>query len=207
MLSQSQLPTTTNLSGYLRLWAVRFVDRIGQRLHRWGVHPDVLTVLGLAVTALASVLVAQGAFVPAALVLIVGMPLDVLDGAVARAMRRSSLFGGILDSTVDRYADLFVLLALAYYCAQQGLTTDLLLIFASVIGSIQVSYVRARAGAAGLPCAGGLFSRFERSVVVLATLLTGWLTLGMAILAVGSNVTALHRLWSVYRFASAKHED
>jgi len=205
-LNPSQIPTTGNLSSRLREQTIGTTDRLGLALHRRGIHPDTITLLGLAVTAVAAVLVAQGAFLPGVLVLIAGLPLDLLDGAVARAMKRTGAFGGVLDSTIDRYADLFILLALGFYCAQQGLTVELVLVFASVIGSTQVSYIRARAGSAGLPCAGGLFSRFERSVVLVLTLLTGWLTVGLAILAVGSNLTALHRLWSVYRFALAKNE-
>ncbi len=205
-MSQSQIPTTGNLSTRLRERTMSYTDQIGQTLFRWGIHPDTLTLLGLGVTAVAAILIAQGAFLPGVLVLLAGLPLDLLDGAVARAMKRSDAFGGVLDSTADRYADLFSLLALAFYCAQQSLTVELVLVFAAVIGSTQVSYIRARAGNAGLPCVGGLFSRFERSVVLVLTLLTGWLTVGLAILAIGSNLTALHRLWSVYRFALAKNE-
>lgn len=202
-VSQSQLPTTPNFSTRLRLTTTAFVSRLGAVLHQLGVHPDVLTLLGLLVTAGAALLAARGEFLAAGIVLVFGLPLDALDGAVARAMGRNNPFGGVLDSVADRYADLLMLLALAYYLAVQDAFTELGLAFAAVIGSVLVSYVRARAGSAGLPCAGGWFSRLERSAVLLVTLFTGWLTLGLFILALGANVTALHRLWSVYRFARA----
>ncbi len=203
-MTQSQLPTTPNLSTRLRRLTEGWLTQIGALLHRWGVSPDLLTLLGLGFMVLAAILVARGALAHAAVALVVGMPLDVLDGAVARAMQRNSSFGGVLDSVVDRYGDLFVLLALAYYLATRGAFIEMLLVFATVVGSTQVSYIRARAGAAGIPCAGGLFSRFERSVLLVLTLLTGWLIPGLLILAVGSNLTALHRLWSVYRFSQTK---
>ncbi len=200
-MSETQIPTTPNLSTRLRQVAARQVDRLGEALYRWGVHPDVLTVLGLCLVVLAAALMSQGAFGVAALVLMVGLPLDALDGAVARAMKRTNPFGGVLDSTIDRYADLLMLLALAYYCAVRDMFGEMVLVFGAVVGSTLVSYIRARAGNAGLPCAGGWFSRFERSAVLILTLLTGWLLPGLLILAVGSNLTALQRLWSVYRFA------
>lgn len=205
-MHQTQIPTTPNLSTRLRQTTENTMNRIGETLHRLGVHPDVLTWLGLAITAVAAIFAAQGAFLASGIILVIGMPLDALDGAVARAMKRTNPFGGVLDSTIDRYADLFMLLALAAYAAMRDDFLTMFLAFGAVVGSTLVSYIRARAGNAGLPCAGGFFSRFERSVVLLVTLFTGWLTPGLAVLAIGSNLTALHRLWSVYRFAKTSHE-
>jgi CDP-diacylglycerol--glycerol-3-phosphate 3-phosphatidyltransferase len=206
-VGQTQLPTTPNLSTRVRALAANLVDRIGVMLYHWGVHPDLLTLLGLAFVLVGAWFAAQGRFLTAAVILIVGMPLDALDGAVARAMKRTGAFGGVLDSAVDRYGDMIIVLAMAYFFAEGGRKTELLLAFATVVGSTQVSYIRARAGAAGLRCAGGWFSRFERIVVLLLTLLTGWLVPGLAILALGSNLTALQRLWSVYRFAQDVQEE
>jgi CDP-diacylglycerol--glycerol-3-phosphate 3-phosphatidyltransferase len=200
-VSQSQIPTTPNFSSKVRQITVRWLEQIGAVVHSWGIHPDLITFVGLILTAVAAYFAARGQFVTAALILIIGMPLDALDGAVARAMKRTNPFGGVFDSTLDRYADLFMLLAVAYYFAVSDMNLELALTFAAVVGSSLVSYIRARAGNAGLPCAGGMFSRLERSLVLLVMLLTGWLTIGMAVLAVGSNITALQRLWSVYRFA------
>lgn len=200
-MTPSQLPTTPNLSTRLRDKVAGLLERLGAGVHRLGIHPDTITWLSLVFAAAAAVLIVQGAFATAGLILVIGMPLDALDGAVARSMKRTNPFGGVLDSTVDRYADMLVLLALATYLAVQADFGTMLLAFAAVVGSTQVSYIRARAGNAGLRCAGGVFSRFERSVVLLLTLFTGWLALGLAVLAVGANFTALHRLWSVYRFA------
>jgi phosphatidylglycerophosphate synthase len=183
------------------------MNRIGVALHRVGIHPDVLTLFGLAVVFVAAWVAAQGEFVKAAVILIVGMPLDAVDGAVARAMKRTNPFGGVLDSVVDRYADMAVLLAMAYHFANEAQFAEMLLAFASVAGSTQVSYIRARAGAAGMQCAGGVFSRFERSVVLLLTMLTGWHVPGLLVLAIGANFTALQRLWSVYRFSEDIDEE
>ncbi len=200
-MGQTQLPTTPNLSTRLREATTGFTERTGEALHRLGVHPDVLTLAGLAVTLVACLFLAQGQLVTGAIILIVGLPLDLLDGAVARAMKRTNPFGGVLDSTIDRYADMLIMFSLSYYLAVNSRFAEMLLAFLTIVGSTMVSYVRARAGNAGLPCAGGLFSRFERLVVLLIMLLTGWLPLGLVILAAGSNLTALQRLWSVYQFS------
>ncbi len=203
-MTQSQLPTTPNLSSRLRVLTVGFIDRIGRALARLGVHPDVITLLGLALTIVGAWYIMQGEFPTAVAILVLALPLDVLDGAVARAMGRTNPFGGILDSVVDRVADMTLLLALAAYLAINDQFLEMGLAFGAVVGSVLVSYIRARAGAAGIPCAGGIFSRFERLVVLLLTLLTGWFVPGLLVLALGSNFTALRRLWSVA--ACAAHQ-
>ncbi len=203
-MTQSQLPTTPNLSTRVRALTVSILDQVGAALARLGVHPDAITLAGLALTLIAGWLIIEGRFVPAAVLLVVGLPLDALDGAVARALGRTNPFGGVLDSVVDRVADMALLLALAAYLAVNDRFLEMGLAFAAVIGSVLVSYIRARAGAAGLPCAGGVFSRFERLVVFVVLLLTGWLLSGLIILAAGSLLTALHRLWSVAQYARAE---
>ncbi|GAB4576449.1 MAG: archaetidylinositol phosphate synthase [Anaerolineae bacterium] len=204
-VSSSQLPTTPNLSTRLRALAADSLARVGRGLAGLGIHPDVLTILGLGVTLVGAWAIVQGQFLTAAIILVLGLPLDALDGAVARAMGRTNPFGGVLDSVVDRAADMILLLSLAYHLALAGQFDAMLWAFAALVGSVLVSYIRARAGAAGLPCAGGFFSRFERLAVLLIMLLTGWITAGLVVLAIGSNLTALQRLWSVARFAEAKN--
>jgi CDP-diacylglycerol---glycerol-3-phosphate 3-phosphatidyltransferase len=133
-------------------------------------------------------------------ILILGLPLDALDGAVARAMQRRDKFGGLLDSTLDRYADSLIFAALGYYFASQGQLDYLLLALATLIGSFVVSYVRARAGEAGISVKVGLFTRLERVAVLLPSLLIPPLLVpGMWILAIGTNITGLQRVWFVYR--------
>ncbi len=198
---QSQLPTTPNLSTWLRRVASGILERAGRVLVTLGVHPDLLTVLGLGITLVAAVFLARGEFVTGAVLLLVSLPMDALDGAVARARGRTNPFGGVLDSAVDRLADMALLLSLAYYLAVTGRFGEMVLAYVALAGSTMVSYVRARAGAANLPCAGGMFSRFERLVVLLLMLFTGWILAGLLVLAVGSGLTAIHRLWSVAQFA------
>ena len=176
------------------------MGELGRTLHRLGVHPDMITLLGLVIVAIASVIIARGEFQLGGIILVAGLPLDALDGAVARAMGRKGNFGGVLDSTLDRYADAFIFGGLSYHFALQGQFDYMLLCLAALTGGFVVSYVRARAGEAGLSVKVGLLDRFVRVIIIIAVLLVPPLTiLGLWVLAIGANFTALQRIWYVYR--------
>ena len=164
-------------------------------------------MLGLALVAVAAWFLARGDFLSGALFLALSLPLDALDGAVARASGRTGAFGMVLDSTLDRYADALILAAFGYYFAEQGRSDLLLLALASLIGGFLVSYVRARADDArvGVTATVGLFTRMERlAALMIMTIAAGVsesltpLEIGLLILAVGANATALQRLRFVY---------
>lgn len=176
------------------------ISRAGQAVHRMGVQPDTITVVGLIVVAIGAFFVARGQFQAGGVLLLLSLPLDALDGAVARAMQRKDRRGAVLDSTLDRYADGFIFGGLAYYFASVMQPENLLLTMAALIGTFVVSYVRARAGEADLSVKIGLFSRFERVVVLLLMLLIPTLLIvGLWVLAIGTNLTGLQRLWYVYQ--------
>lgn len=191
------IPTLTDR---IRALTGGVIARAGDAFYRAGIHPDYITVAGLVVVMIASFFIARGQVQLGGIILILGLPLDALDGAVARAMHRRDKFGGLLDSTLDRYADSLIFAALGYYFASQGQLDYLLLAMASLIGSFVVSYVRARAGEAGISVKVGLFTRLERVAVLLPSLLIPpLLVVGMWILAIGTNFTGLQRVWFVYR--------
>ncbi|MBK8029750.1 MAG: CDP-alcohol phosphatidyltransferase family protein [Chloroflexi bacterium] len=169
-------------------------------VHRMGVHPDVITIIGLVVVAIGGYFIAVGQLQIGGVLLVISLPLDALDGAVARAMQRTDRRGAVLDSTLDRYADGLIFGGLAYYFAVQDQYGYFLLSLASLVGSFVVSYVRARAGEADLSVKIGLFSRFERVVALLLMLLVPPLLIPMLwVLAVGTNITGVQRLLYVYR--------
>jgi CDP-diacylglycerol--glycerol-3-phosphate 3-phosphatidyltransferase len=201
---QQGKPTT--LTDRVRLYTGGFTSRVGYQLHRLGIHPDTITVAGLAVVAIAAYVASQGHFFGSAIIMIAGMPLDALDGAVARAMQRTDKFGAFLDSTLDRYADGFIFMALAYYFSEKGDSTTMLVSMAALLGSILVSYARARAEGLDLDCKVGLLTRMERVLIILAMLLTGQVRLGLWVLAVGTHLTVLQRGWHVYRLIKQQGE-
>jgi CDP-diacylglycerol--glycerol-3-phosphate 3-phosphatidyltransferase len=142
---------------------------------------------------------ATGYFRVGAIVLLLASIFDMLDGALARTTGQSTIFGAFLDSTLDRYSESVTFLALAYYYS--GLTgsrTEIMLIFVIIIGSLMVSYTRARAEALHVECKAGMLQRPERVILLIAALLVGWLQPVLWIMAILTNISAIQRIYEVY---------
>jgi CDP-diacylglycerol--glycerol-3-phosphate 3-phosphatidyltransferase len=177
-------------------------------LARTRVTPNALTVSGVTLCAVASILVALEAHNPmlfywvGAATFVAGSILDILDGALARAGGKSTPFGAFLDSTTDRVSEGFMLAAIAYVFAHENKDVFVVVAVAAVAGSFLVSYTRARAEALGLKGDVGIGSRAERVVVITAGLvLAPWGVLPWAIvlLAVTAWITVVQRVLSVRR--------
>lgn len=192
-------PPPATLSDRLRERFRGVTDRAGAFGVARGIHPDAVTIAGTLTVALASVFIAQGQFGLGALIVILGAPLDVWDGAIARAMGRTDRFGALLDSTLDRFADGFLMLGLIVYFSGRGEGALVIVAGLALIGAFGVSYVRARAEGLRIPCKEGAFSRTERMIVLILALLTGWVVPGVIVLAIGNTLTALQRVLVVYR--------
>lgn len=174
--------------------------QLGQIGARLGLNPDLITLLGLLMVSIAAIFAAAGQFFAAGVILILGTPLDALDGAIARAINKPTRFGALLDSTLDRYADGLIFGGIAVYYAQTYDNTGLVLAIAALIGAYGVSYVRARAEGLDIgSIKDGLFDRAARLIVLILALLTGLVLIGLLILAVGSHLTAIQRLQMAYR--------
>lgn len=198
---------TMTLTDRLRHLTSAHLARCAVFVARLGIQPDWITAFGLLLVALAAVFIARGQFLAGGLLLLLSLPLDALDGAVARALDRAGAFGMVLDSSLDRYADCFIFAALGYYFAESGRLDMLLAALAALTGSLLVSYIRARAEDAkvGVSATIGWFSRLERVAVILVmTLAAGVfesdapLEIGLLVLAVGANLTAMQRLRFVH---------
>ena len=193
-------------------------------LIRLGVTPNMVTTIGFLGNVAGAVLlvmagygVISGKGVDYALLtwagaLIIGFSLfDMLDGQVARLGGMSSTFGAMYDSVLDRYCELFTLGGIAYYFIGCGSFAGALVTFLALVGSIMVSYVRARAEGLDIECKIGFMQRPERVVVTsLSTLATGiigmglasgstfepnWILFGaMCVIAVFANLTAFARI-------------
>ena len=194
------LPRPKSLNESLRYYTRDITSWLGRQGRRLGLNPDMVTIAGLVVVIIAAWLAARGDFLASGIVLILGTPLDVLDGAIARAMQRKNRFGAVLDSTLDRYADGFMFAGLAYYFAAHAQLNEMLLALLALVGAFGVSYVRARAEGVDIgSIKEGWFDRFVRTVVLILMLVTGLVVPGLVILAIGSHLTALQRLWLVWR--------
>ncbi len=155
-----------------------------------------------------------------ALILFAGL-FDMLDGQVARLGKMSSSFGALFDSVLDRYSELFLFLGICYYLIAHHYFMSSLIAFIALIGSMMVSYTRARAESLGIECKNGLMQRPERVVLIgVAALACGItahyiggnyklfikgipfhvfepmsiFTIPIAVMAVLTNITAVGRL-------------
>jgi CDP-diacylglycerol---glycerol-3-phosphate 3-phosphatidyltransferase len=119
----------------------------------------------------------------------------MLDGALARMTGKASRFGALLDSVFDRLSEAAVLFGVLLYALDRGHDDQAALAFAAIVGSLMVSYVRARAEGLGVTMTDGLFTRPERVIVLGVALLVGWLTPALWLLAVLTLLTAFQRLY------------
>lgn len=131
---------------------------------------------------------------------------DMMDGRLARLGNMSTTFGAFWDSTLDRYSELFSLFGITLYLMTASGIWAGVITFLALVGSIMVSYVRARAEGLGIECKVGLMQRPERVVVTaLAAIITGmtgslwWLIGGMALIAILANITAFWRVAHCYK--------
>lgn len=169
-----------------------------------GVSPNVITMVGFFLMVGIAVVLAQGyLFWGGILIIIVGL-FDAMDGTLARMVGRTSRFGAFLDSTLDRYSEAVIFLGLFIYLSGQNQRLELILIYATMVGSLMVSYARARAEGIGIPLKDGLFTRFERVFLLVVGLLFNQLVIVLWILAVFSNFTALQRMYLVWRITGGE---
>jgi CDP-diacylglycerol--glycerol-3-phosphate 3-phosphatidyltransferase len=181
-------------------------DPMGRALVRAGISPDAVTLLGTAgVVAGSVVFAARGQLVAATIVITLCCLLDVLDGAMARARGRTTRFGALLDSTMDRVADGAIFGALAWWQATTGQRGIAVVTLVCLIGGQVVSYVKARAEGLGFRADVGIAERMERLILVgVGGLSTGFgvtwfLDVVLWLLAVLTLVTVAQRLVHVRR--------
>ncbi|MSQ42383.1 MAG: CDP-alcohol phosphatidyltransferase family protein [Dehalococcoidia bacterium] len=184
------------LSGRRPAWLIEPVVSLLAALR---VTPAQLTVVGLLGNVGAAVLVGRGSLLAGGLLVLAASALDLLDGALARATGRATPFGALLDSMFDRLSEAVVLFGVLVYVSGRGEREQVLLVFVAAIGSLLVSYVRARAEGEGVALTAGLFTRPERVALLAASLITGWLRLGLWLLAVLTSLTVAQRLWLALR--------
>jgi CDP-diacylglycerol--glycerol-3-phosphate 3-phosphatidyltransferase len=159
--------------------------------------------------------ITQGFLVAGGLLVLFAGIFDMFDGAMARVNNTATTFGAFFDSTLDRYSESIILLGLLFYVLQRPDLHDALWpfaneqrwlitgIFIAVVGSLMVSYVKARAEGLGLECKTGLLARPERVVILALGLLTGLSIWAIIILAIFSQVTAIERIVYVWRTTSS----
>lgn len=191
------------LSARFRRYSDLIFVPMGRAVAKTGVSPNALTLAGLLFSAGAAAAFAYGNLVYALVMMALASLFDILDGAVAKARGKVTEFGGFLDSLTDRYADAFILIGLALYLRQHCV-----LIMVVIVGSILVSYARARAELVIEKCEVGLVERAERLIILmLATLLAimgvNLFYEALLLLAVLTHLTVVQRLWYTFKSCSS----
>jgi len=172
-------------------------------LARTPLTPNVVTWLGFCITIVAAVLIVTGHLFAAGFVVLVAGLFDMLDGALARVTNRVTRFGGILDSTLDRLSEAILLLGLLAVFAREQQVAESILVGVALLGSLMVSYIRARMEGLGIECKTGLFTRPERVIVLaLGLLLSRFdcaLVIALTVITFFSYFTAGQRLLYAWR--------
>lgn len=181
-------------------WVRLRLRRLGLVAARTHLSPNAFTILGLLFNIVVAAVIASGNLVLGGVLALVAAAFDMLDGAVARVTNQVTRFGGFLDSTLDRYSEAIVYFGLLVYLLRDmNDQTAVLLVYATIVGSIMVSYTRARAEAAGVSAEVGLFARPERVILLAVFLIIQRPIWALWILAILTNLTTLQRILHVWQ--------
>jgi len=164
-----------------------------------GITPNHVTVAGTALTLVSAAVVVAGDLVWGGAIFIIAGTLDTLDGTLARIAGLASARGAFIDSTLDRVSEGAMFAALAYYFSVRGAPVDVAIVVVTLLGSVMVSYTRARADALGIDCSSGLATRGERVFVLGLGMIFGWPAIAIYVLAVTTAYTAVQRITTVLR--------
>jgi CDP-diacylglycerol--glycerol-3-phosphate 3-phosphatidyltransferase len=195
----NSVPIKKTFTDYLRLWFKWFLDPLGGFFNRLGITPNMMTMLGLIGNTVGAYFLARGEMLTGGLFVLLMTPIDALDGTMARLRGESSDFGAFVDSVTDRYSELIIYGGLLYHYLYLGDPIGGLLVFSAAAGSVLVSYVKARAEALGYEAKVGILTRVERYLVLAPCLVFNQVLIGLAIIAVFANITALQRIMHVRR--------
>ncbi len=212
-----------NYRDYLQQLIYRIINPVVHGMIKIGITPNFITTTGFILNVVAAaVLVYAGIYAQAnelvylgwagGIILFAGL-FDMMDGRVARVGNMSSTFGALYDSVLDRYSELVTLFGLCYFLQMEGYFFYSIIAFVALIGSLMVSYVRARAEGLDIECKVGVMQRPERVVLTsLGALFCGIfrnitafdpiliLVVPLAIIAIFANITAFVRVrhcWKV----------
>ena len=208
-----------NYRDYLQKIIYHFIDPIINLMLKMGITPNGITAAGFVGNLIALwffldaaqcwnngarnpyTLIGWGGFI----ILAAGL-FDMMDGRLARTGNLSSKFGALWDSTLDRYSELVTLFGICLIFVKADWFWMSVTTFAAMVGSVMVSYVRARAEGLGIECKVGFMQRPERVVVTAATAIVSgitaelwWMAGGMILIAILANITACWRILHCYK--------
>jgi len=205
-MNQTKDQEKQTFTDFLRQLFKDVLDKSGAFLNGVGIRPNVVTMTGVLGNIAAGILIANGELLWGGIIALLAAPMDALDGTMARLRNESSRYGAFVDSVSDRYSEFALYAGLLVHFNNTGTWQDALLVFFAAMGSILVSYVRAKAEAMNYSAKIGLFTRVERYLVLLPGIIFNVPRISLWILAIFSNFTALQRFWHVRKQAKAGGE-
>lgn len=192
---------------------MRIINAMVRALASAGVHPNILTTIGVLINGVCGLLFGFGEFFWAGIVLIVANLFDMLDGNVARLTGNVTKFGGFLDSSLDRLSDMFAFVGIMIFYAGNSPQHSIMNVFLASVGmmmSVMVSYTTARSEGLGVKANVGFLQRPERVVLLIIGALSTWnwnstsyfanrMPQVLWVLAIGSVWTLIHRMYFIWK--------
>lgn len=193
--------TSLTFTDQMRVAFKGVLDPLANLLNRLGLMPNTMTLLGLAGNMLGAYLLATGNMTGGGILILLMGPVDALDGTMARLRGMAGSFGAFVDSVTDRYSELVIFAGLLYYYTQHADAVAAMGVFAAAAGSVLVSYVRSRGQSLGWDSKIGILTRMERYLVLAPCLILNVPQIGIWVIAVLANITAIQRIADVRRQA------
>ena len=182
-----------------------FLYRTSRLIQKMGLKPNGLTFIGLGLNGLASWALAEGAWLQGAGLIVLAGFFDILDGAMARNCNAASSFGSFLDSVIDRYSDLSLLVGLLIFYSRHGIILYQVLMGLSLMGTALVPYTRARAETIIPQCNVGIMERPERILLIFfGAAIPTIMPIVVWILAIFTNLTVIQRVLYTRRTMGGK---
>jgi CDP-diacylglycerol--glycerol-3-phosphate 3-phosphatidyltransferase len=191
----------TTFTDRVRIRFKVLLDTIGTFLNNLGLMPNTITIFGLVGNTIGAVFLSQGQMTIGGLIILAMGPVDALDGTMARLRGMEGKFGAFVDSVTDRYSELVIFGGLLYYYVSQGNVLASMLVFLATAGSVLVSYIRSRGQSLGWDTKVGILTRMERYLVLAPTLIFNIPIVGLWIIAIFANITAIQRIVDIRRQA------
>lgn len=185
------------ITDFLRKKFQKILITVSSFLLKVGLTPNLITILGLLGNIGAALFISKGKFIIGGIIALAVGTFDAIDGTMARLSGEPSKFGCLLDSLIDRYSEMTLLLGILVYFSSINNNTGIILVYLALCGSFLVSYIRARAEGLGVEVRKGILTRVERLLILVISLLFRQPLMGVLIIALLGNFTALQRLWFV----------
>lgn len=166
---------------------------------RMGVHPNVLTFVGLLINGAAAWALGTGAFLTAGVVMVIANIFDFIDGKVAERTALASDFGGFWDSVIDRFSDILLFIGLLHLYTELDRSDYVLITALALMFSVMTSYTRARAESMIDKCKVGFMERPERIVLVMIGAFTNRMGAVLWVILILSVVTVVDRIYFTWQ--------